>query len=129
METGVNRKPRLLLVDDDEDLLLLMKMKMKAEGFVVQTSPNGDKVYDMVEQDRPDIVLLDITMRGISGAEICKHLKRDKTTKDIPVVLFSANYNIQNIADECGADGCIDKPFNNIVVREKLMNIIERHQA
>ena len=113
-----------MLADDDEDLLLLMKMKMKAQGFVVQLSPNADHIYDMVEADRPDIILLDISMRGVDGGDICKHLKSDKATKDIAVVLFSANYNIQRIAKECGADDCIDKPFDNLKVKDKLMDIL-----
>jgi CheY-like chemotaxis protein len=130
MEFDMKRRPVILLADDDEDLLLLMKMKMKSEGFAVQTSPNGEKIYDMVETNPPDIILLDITMRGIDGADICKHLKTDKATRDIPVVLFSANYNIQRIAKECGADDCIDKPFDNIKMKDKLLDVLNRsHHA
>ena len=129
MEAIVTRKPSVLLADDDEDLLLLMKMKMKTEGFIVQISYNGDHIYDMVEEYHPDIILLDITMRGVNGGDICKHLKTDKKTKNIPVVLFSANHNIQTIAKECGADDCIDKPFNNLLMKKKLLDILQRAEA
>jgi DNA-binding response OmpR family regulator len=125
----LNQKPRILVADDDEDLLMLMEIKMKSEGFVVEISPNGEKIFDIIEAHRPDIILLDITMRGVNGGEICKHLKTDNKTKDIPVIIFSANHNIEKIASECGADDCIVKPFNSITVRQKLLNILQRKRA
>ena len=129
MEAIGTRKPSVLLADDDEDLLLLMKMKMKAEGFSVQVSYNGDHIYEMVESYHPDIILLDITMRGINGGDICKHLKTDKKTRDIPVVLFSANDNIKTIAKECGANDCLDKPFNNLLMKKKLLDVLGKQTS
>lgn len=125
-KTGFSdRNAAILVADDDEDLLMLMEMKLKAEGFKVHISPNGENIFDIVKVDAPDIVLLDITMRGIDGGTICRQLKSNDETKHIPILLFSANHNIAEITKHCGADGYITKPFNDTEVKEKLVAILK----
>jgi CheY-like chemotaxis protein len=101
----------VLLVDDDEDLLHIVDLKLKAEGFQTLISVNGADVGGIIAQKRPDLVLLDLHMQGVDGGDICKDIKNNPHTSSIPVLLFSANDNIKTIKEECGADGFIRKPF------------------
>ena len=117
MREDLNRRKRILLVDDDEDLLLLMSGNLKSEGFDISISPNAANISAIINIKHPDLIFLDIHMNGIDGGQICKKLKSSPDTANIPIVMFSANDNIALIADQCGADAFIPKPFNSKEVR------------
>lgn len=116
--------PSILLVDDDDDLLLLAKIKLSKAGYKVRVSPNAENMVGMILEERPDIILLDITMQGISGSDICHALKENETTNNIPIILISGNDNIEKIAAACGADDYVAKPFQISLVGEKIQNIL-----
>ena len=108
----VKRKQTILVVDDEEDTLVLMKHKLKEEGFNIQLSPNAENIIDLLTTDEPDLILLDIHMKGVDGGTICQLIKTNGSTAHIPVVMFSANDNVAKITSDCGANGYIKKPFN-----------------
>jgi DNA-binding response OmpR family regulator len=102
----------ILVADDDEAILDVMKiMFSEVGGYEVVAESNGKKVVETAVESKPDVVLLDLWLSGINGREICKALKQDSRTSKVPVMLFSANRDIAEIAEECGADGFIEKPF------------------
>lgn len=104
-------KKRVLVVDDDLMILDAIKQILQDEAYDVVTTGNREtvqKVYDT----KPDVILLDIWMSGQDGRDICKHLKRQRTTQYIPIVMISANKDVEKIAKESGADGFITKPFD-----------------
>jgi CheY-like chemotaxis protein len=103
----------VLVVDDEEDLLYLVQQKLQHEGFKTEVSPNGNHLKEIIEHFPPNIILMDIHMQGVDGGLLCKALKADPKTSTIPIVMFSANDNIDKIAADCGADGFIRKPFNS----------------
>lgn len=125
MEQSITRKPAILLIDDDKDLLELMKMKLVKEGCVVNISQNGEKINELIEAESPDCILLDIHMNGINGSDICKNLKSQEPTSNIPVLLLSANHNIEKIAVICGADGFISKPLDISLFVAKIKNVLK----
>jgi len=99
---------KILIVDDDEELVNLVNHILKSKGFDVRTQPTGLKVSDVVKDYNPHLILLDIRLYGESGTDICKELKRRSHT---PVILFSAdNIKGQEFAN-CNADGFLSKPF------------------
>ena len=104
-----NVKQKILVMDDDRDILDAMKMVLEFNGYKVETCSNDQKIDYL---NLPDLFLLDIWMSGLSGSDVCKRLKGDDHTKHIPVIIFSANRNISEISEECNADGYIAKPFN-----------------
>jgi DNA-binding response OmpR family regulator len=119
------RKKKVVLVaDDDDDLLQLVKMQLQHAGFIVQLSPNGRGITSMAAETHPDIILLDITMDGISGSDLCKKLKSNGRTSDIPIIMFSANENIEQIMSSCGANDFVRKPFDARVMTDKIMHLI-----
>ncbi len=103
-------KKNILVADDDPAILDAVKMILEDENYKVITTVNGEtarKVYG----DLPDLILLDIWMSGMDGRDVCKHLKGQKKTQHIPIVMISANKDTQKIAMDAGADDFLAKPF------------------
>lgn len=122
-----NNKHCILVVDDDEDVLFLMKRTLQSEGYDTSISPNGENMMDIITQSPPDMILLDIHMKGVDGGTICQLIKTNQTTCDIPVIMFSANENIAAITKQCGADGYIKKPFEPTQLKQAIQQILH-HQ-
>jgi len=125
-QTGENA-PVVVVADDDEDLLLLVKVKLQKEGFTIKLCHNGRDILNMAEQEKADIILLDVTMNGIDGRDLCRLLKAYKNTSSIPVILFSGNAELDRIAMDCGANGFISKPFKVEPVKLKLLEMLSSY--
>ena len=103
-------KKKVYIADDDPDILEVLTIILESKGYQVITSPDGRSLSKL--EDFPDLILLDVRMSGSDGSEICRALKSQDETKNIPVVLISANRNLSEIAKECGANDVINKPFD-----------------
>lgn len=101
----------VLVVDDDVAILEVMKIVLEEEGIAVLTD-TGDQAVPLAEQHRPDLLLLDIWMRGLDGREISRLLKSHPQLNDIPIVLMSAHNHEQSVVEEAQADDFIEKPFD-----------------
>lgn len=101
---------KIYIADDDPDILEVLTIILEGQGYNVITSADGKSLASL--NDLPDLVLLDIRMSGSDGSDICRSLKNQPQTKDIPVVLISANRDLTEIAKDCGADDFISKPFD-----------------
>jgi CheY-like chemotaxis protein len=116
---------KVMVADDDPAILDVMRMMLEFEGYEVSTTPNGATILKM-EMDLPDLLLLDIRMSGTDGRDICRKLKQDEKTRNIPVVLVSASRDIEQSAFEAGADDFIAKPFEMIELLQKIEKNIGR---
>ncbi|WP_153800749.1 response regulator [Foetidibacter luteolus] len=103
-------KKKVYVADDDPFILELISIILNDKGYEVITSPDGRSLETLTEV--PDLILLDISMSGSDGSEICKKIKTNASLPRRPVVLISANRNIQEIATGCGADDILPKPFD-----------------
>ncbi len=101
---------KILVVDDDEDILESLKVALEIEGYTVQTSISGD-CFQHLNGYVPDLILLDILLSGEDGREICMRLKQHKETRDIPIVLYSAHVTGDIITYLSGASTFLAKPF------------------
>lgn len=101
---------KILVIDDDPGILESTQLLLEYEGYEVDTASSGDSLYNL-NDDLPDLILLDIWLSGENGGDIAKELKSKSLTKNIPIILFSANRDIEIIKRRCGADDCIAKPF------------------
>lgn len=100
---------KILVVDDDADILDLVEHILLKAGFDVYTHNTGIGVQDKVTECNPNAILLDIKLPGKSGTEIYKELRETSIT---PIIFFSAHADRKKILDECNANGFISKPFD-----------------
>jgi DNA-binding response OmpR family regulator len=117
-------KHRIMIADDDEAILDALSIMLQDAGYEVITIENGQNVLQ-IKENLPDLLLLDIWMSGIDGGTICKQLKKQKNTKHIPVIMLSANRDIEKIARECGAVDFITKPFEMDHLLQKITEYIK----
>jgi CheY-like chemotaxis protein len=110
---------KILVADDDPAILHSIKMLLEDEGYRVETAV-GDKTAQAVKQHLPDLLLLDISMGGMGGRDICKQLKSQASTKHIPIIMISARQDTEKIAEEAGADDFVAKPFDIFNLLEKI---------
>ena len=104
-----NPMKKILLVDDDEDILDAVKSILTLNGFDVQTHSSNSNVSEIVKWNYPNLILLDIRFFGKLGTEICKELKE---IYDIPIILLSADTKHGNEFEQFNADAFIQKPFD-----------------
>src|SRR5579884_3369243 len=110
-------KKKVLVVDDHEGILEVVKMALEMAGYEVITSLSG-ACFQSIENDLPDLILIDILLSGEDGGAICQRLKSNEKTRYIPVILLSAHAGLQETMSGCGADGFLAKPFRVTELRE-----------
>ncbi len=122
---------RVLVVDDERNILDIIKFNLEMEGYEVTTSMEGEEALRLVHEIKPDLILCDIMMPVLDGLEVCRRLKADGRTNQIPVVMLSARTQAQDKISsiEAGADDFITKPFDfsDLVARMKI-NLIRAKQ-
>lgn len=126
-------EPLLLVVDDEAGILRLMKLELSAQGFRVITATNGEDAITVAEEQRPDAILLDVMMPGLSGLEVMRRLRE---RSNVPILLVTAkDKDTDKVRGlELGADDYIVKPFNpdelgarvRAVLRRMLSQDVER---
>jgi CheY-like chemotaxis protein len=105
-------KKRVLILDDDLDILQICTIVLKKKGFDVLTVNNSNQVVEQVKSYQPDVILMDNWIPGPGGIEATRTLKLMPETQDIPVIFFSANSNVTQLAQEARADYFLQKPFD-----------------
>lgn len=104
-------KKKITIAEDDMGILFALQFMLEEEGYDVTTNDNGNNLKTF-SKNIPDLLLLDIWMPGTNGTNICKHLKSKKLTKNIPIIICSANQDSKKLAKACGANDFISKPFD-----------------
>ncbi len=115
---------KILVVDDDVDILSVMETLLRRKGFEVETTTKGENTFPKIETFKPDLILLDVLISGHDGRTICKKLKSDQSTMHIPVIMFSAHPAAAASISEYGADDFIAKPFDINNLLQKVNNQI-----
>jgi DNA-binding response OmpR family regulator len=103
---------RILVVDDDTDILSVMEILLTMKGFEVEVTTKGENTFPKIASFKPDLILLDVLISGHDGRTICRKLKADNDTMHIPVIMFSAHPGAAATIAEYGADDFISKPFD-----------------
>jgi CheY-like chemotaxis protein len=113
MQNGETKK-RILLVDDDRELLWLLVNVLDTKGVEVDVATTGLQAMRRAKENRPDLILLDIMLPDISGYEVCELFKKDPALRDIPVMVVTAlnNFAEKERALELGAADFMGKPFD-----------------
>lgn len=114
---------RILVIDDDPDILDALCMFLTDEGFSVESISRGDDAADKAHSFDPSVILLDVLLSGKDGREICRAFKADKTLKKIPIIMISAHPNAETSVKQAGADDFLAKPFDV----DQLLTVINNH--
>ncbi len=108
---AMNKK--ILIVDDNELIVEVMSYILINSGYEVSSLPNGDHVIEAVKNTHPDLLIIDAIMPGMDGRDICKILKLNKATKDLPVIICSSEDNLDASLTQVGApNDVLHKPFD-----------------
>ena len=124
----MTNKPTALIVEDNLDLAESTRRFLEIKRFSVLIS-DGKNVKEIIEENKPDIIILDIFLGQFDGREICRRLKETKLTKNIPVVFLSANSRINEITEEYNARDFIAKPFEMDYLLSKIRQILAETTA
>ena len=122
---------RLLVVEDEEALAILLQYNLDKEGFEVAIASDGEQALRMAAERRPDILLLDWMLPGISGVEVCRRLRMGSETRNIPIIMLTARGEqrdrLQGLS--VGADDYVSKPFVMSELAARLRALLNRMQA
>ena len=119
---------KILIVDDEIDLLQVIEIFLVRRNFLVKAISKWENIRTAIQSFEPDLILLDISLKGADGRVICKQLKTNKETVHIPVLLFSANYGVEQTVSEFLADGFIEKPFDLSKLISEIHSILNRYK-
>lgn len=115
-------KIKILVVDDEPDVVAMIQRALVSEGFDVACAYDGISAIDLAESEKPDLILLDIMMPMMSGYEVCQQLRSNPPTREIPVLCVTSAHNpdTRHRAHAVGAQGVLVKPF---IPRELVLQI------
>ncbi len=114
---------RILLVDDDKELLAALEIKLRKEGYKISTANDGEEALAKIHAELPDLVILDVNMPRMNGMDVCKSLRSDEKTRDLAIIMLTARDDeVDRILGlEFGADDYVTKPYNprELILRVK----------
>ncbi len=115
---------KILIVDDELDILRVVVFRLKKAGYEVITAGDGKSGLDLAREEKPDLILLDWRLPVMDGVEVCRRIKEDDNLKKIPVIFLTASMagEIENKKKEFGAEGYIIKPFEPSELLERVKN-------
>lgn len=117
----------ILLVDDNVQNLELMQAYLESLPCTVRTCRDGQEAVDLIEDDCPDLVLLDVMMPRMSGYEVCQKIKTNPVTRDVIVIMVTALHEVADFerAVECGCNDFITKPVNKLELLTRVRSLLE----
>ncbi len=119
-------KPTILIVDDETSFLDILQIILQRAGYKTIVTTNGKEGLNLIYQQKPDLVVLDDMLPGISGADVCMAVKNDASISHIPVILYSAGPRIRerDFIRQIGATAAISKPFKPKDVVQMIGNVL-----
>jgi two-component system phosphate regulon response regulator PhoB len=121
-------KKTILIVEDDQDIQQLVGYNLIKSGFQVEYADSGEEALDRITKQHPDLILLDIMLPGMDGVEICKVLRTENQTAEIPIIMLTAKGEEADIIEgfEFGADDYITKPFSPKILLSRIKAVLRR---
>lgn len=121
---------KILIVDDEPFNIDYLEQELEELNYTTISASNGQEALDQVTTESPDLILLDIMMPVMDGFEVLKHLKNDPDASDIPVIVISANNDLQSVVKgiQLGADDYLPKPFEPTLLKARINSCLEKKQ-
>ncbi|MFM8733967.1 MAG: response regulator [Pirellulales bacterium] len=124
-------KPRILVVDDEQDLLELVRYNLAKEGYAVDCVESGEEALKAVRRQVPDLLVLDLMLPAVDGLEVCRRLKADPKTRDMPILMLTAKSEESDMIAglDRGADDYMAKPFSPRVLLARVKALLRREES
>lgn len=118
---------KVLVADDNRDILWVTAFLLRKNGFDVLTAEKGEEILNKIEKYHPQLILLDIYLSGTDGRDICKKLKSNEATRSIPIIMFSAHANFNEVMQSTCADDFVSKPFDSFDLISRIQKQMSLH--
>ncbi|MGE5197434.1 MAG: response regulator [Deltaproteobacteria bacterium] len=116
---------KILLADDDAEVREIAKEILTKEGYEVSVAKDGDEALNLARQEKPDLIILDYLMPGLSGIEVCQILKKEEATKNIPVLMVTAHPAEKQRSLSAGAADFITKPVEKTDLLLRIKSVLK----
>jgi DNA-binding response OmpR family regulator len=103
---------KILVLDDDPDISMMLKLMFEFKGYDVNTAERPEELYELLDKNHSDLIIMDMLLSGANGIDVCSRLKNDTVTRTIPIMMISAHPNAREICLQAGADDFVAKPFD-----------------
>lgn len=115
-----NTGGRILIIDDDPDIRMMVQNLLRKQGYEVETASHKEEAFEQIASFRPALILLDVLLSGSDGRNICREIKSNDETSNIPVIMVSAHPSAAEKIKEYGANDFLGKPFHSEVLLQKV---------
>jgi CheY-like chemotaxis protein len=121
-------KPRVLVVEDEASLQKVLQIRLEIEGFDIRTASDGEEALQMIREERPDLVLTDLMMPIMDGADLTRAIKGDPELASIPVLVLTAlkEQRERDNLIKAGADAFAAKPYNSAELTKRIRQLLDR---
>jgi two-component system alkaline phosphatase synthesis response regulator PhoP len=128
LNEGMKPKEKILIVDDEKDIVKMLSYNLKKEGYRTVDAHDGEDALDLAVREHPDLILLDLMLPGIDGLEVCKQLKKEAKTSRIPIIMLTAKTQETDkiVGLELGADDYVSKPFSPKELIARIKAVLRR---
>jgi len=119
---------KILIVDDELDLIKMVQMRLEANGYEVVTANDGEEGLEKAKSEEPDLILLDVMMPKMDGYQVTSLLKNDEQYRKIPIILFTgkAQKDFKDVGKKAGADAFMTKPFDPPDLLAKIEELLKK---
>lgn len=124
-------KKSILVVEDEEDILALLHFNLIKAEYAVVCATCGEEALNKIREQQPDLILLDLMLPGIDGLEICRRLRNEPATREVPIIMLTARGEEGDVVRglELGADDYVTKPFSVKVLLARIQTVLRRQEA
>jgi CheY-like chemotaxis protein len=122
------KKKKILFIEDEPDQIVMISLRLERNGYKVISSLDGEEGIEMAVKEKPDLILADVIMPGIDGFEVCRRLRKNPTTKHIPIISTTAA-GMDDVEHQCltaGADDCVRKPYDSADLLLKIKRLLDK---